>query len=672
MSNVTRDLMRLRTSRETLERRVQERTAELAKTNETLRAEIAARRRTEGYLHSVLETANDAIVGADADGMITLWNKKAEETFGYRADEVRGKPVTLIMPERFRPLHQAGLERQKTGGHSRLLGNTVELVGLRKGGGEFPIEISLSALEVEGKLSYTGVIRDLTERKRRREELVRARADLEKTVRERTQELLQASEVLRQEKEFAESLINTAQAIVLVLDAEGRIVRFNPHMEQISGHRLEEVQGKDWFTTFLPERDRGRIRELFWKVWHQLETRGLNPIVTKDGQEHLIDWSNTTLKNTDGEVIGVLAIGQDITERKRAETWLQSLIDTTQDAVVSIDREARIVAFNPAAERIFGYSKEEITGHQVNLLMAEPYASEHDGYIARYEKTGEAKAIGRIRTVTAQRKNGEVFPIELSLTEVAVGDEVRYAAFIRDISEKARLQEQLIEKERLAATGATAAKLAHEIGNPLNGMYLTVQLLEQRLKRQPGPPDASIQSAVGRLSDEIMRLNSLLRDFSSVYRPEKYTFEATSLPSLIEDLLEIEEPRYSELGIKVARDLLRDLPRPAVDRDKLKQALLNLCKNAVEAMPRGGTLTLRAKEEGESVAIEVGDTGDGIAPDMNIFQPFSSTKPGGTGLGLVIVRQIVAAHGAKISYKSDPGKGTTFKISLPLYAHQQE
>jgi two-component system sensor kinase FixL len=197
----------------------------------------------------------------------------------------------------------------------------------------------------------------------------------------------------------------------------------------------------------------------------------------------------------------------------------------------------------------------------VNLLMAEPYAGEHDGYIERYERTKEPRAIGRIRVVAARRKNGDVFPIELSVTEIHTDQEVHYAAFIRDISEKVRLQEQLLDNERLATIGATAAKLAHEIGNPLNSMSITLQLLQRRL-----------------------------RSYETVLD----------------------------------------------DAEKLKQVVLNLCKNAVEAMPEGGRLTVCARCEAKQVCVEVADTGVGIPPGVNIFEPFVTTKAEGTGLGLSI------------------------------------
>jgi PAS domain S-box-containing protein len=473
------------------------------------------------------------------------------------------------------------------------------------------------------------------------------------------------SEELRGEKEFVERLISTAQAIVLVLDTEGRIERFNPYMERISGYRLEEVQGKDWFATFLPERDWARIRDLFKSGLAGAGTYGNNPIVTREGLEREIEWSNTVLKDADGKVVGVLAIGQDITERKKAEAWLERLIETTQDGVVAIDQRGFIVLFNPAAERIFGYSPAEVMGKKVGMLMVEPYASEHDWYITRYEQTGERRAIGTIRVVEGRRKSGEVFPIELSVTEVKTGDEVRYAAFIRDVSDKGKLQERLIESERLAAIGAASAAFAHEIGNPLNGMFMTVQLLERRLAREGGAEEAAV-GMVQKLKDEIRRLTGLLQDFSSFARRETYVFKPVSLATVAGEVFAMEEGSYRARGIRVEQDFPADLPLVVADRDKLKQAMLNLCKNAVEAMPEGGTLTVEAHDARGEVMLEIADTGAGIADGVDVFAPFTTTKTTGTGLGLMVVRQIVAAHGGTISYTSEHGKGTTFRISLPV------
>ena len=354
-----------------------------------------------------------------------------------------------------------------------------------------------------------------------------------------------------------------------------------------------------------------------------------------------------------------------VEEIRRSASWLERLIDTTQDAVVSIDRRGCVMLFNAAAERVFGYSAREITGHKVNDLMAEPYASEHDQYIERYEKTGEAHAIGRIRTVTAKRKNGELFPIELSVTEIEADDDVHYAAFIRDISEKARLHAQLVENERLVAIGTTAAKIGHELANPLNGMSLTIQLLEQRLRKQSNLLDTQITSTVNRLHTEVSRLSTLLEQFRSLSRREKFDFQRTTLTALVGEAIEIEMPRYAELGIQVECSFPSNLPTITVDIDKMKQVIFNLIKNAVEAMAGGGRISIKGSASENSIVLEISDTGTGIPAGIDIFEPFFTTKPQGTGIGLSVVQQIVSAHGGSISYSSEHGKGTTFVITLP-------
>lgn len=355
----------------------------------------------------------------------------------------------------------------------------------------------------------------------------------------------------------------------------------------------------------------------------------------------------------------------DISQRKKAESWSRRLVETTQDSVLSIDRKGRIVLFNAAAERTFGYSRNEIAGQKVNVLMSEPYVSQHDEYIARYERTGEAHAIGRIRTVTAKRKNGDLFPIELSVTEIPTDEDVHYAAFIRDISDKTRLQEQLVESERLAAIGATAAKIAHEIANPLNNIYMTTQLLERELAKEGNPVHGQLASDLETIISETARLNALLQQFRMISRKETYDFHPVSIAALIKEVADTCRAIWAHQKIHFDHVFEPNLPSISADRDKLKQVLLNLYKNGAEAMPGGGKITVKASSTETGVLVEITDTGTGIPPDMDIFEPFATTKVDGSGIGMMVVRQVVTAHGGSITYHSEPGKGTSFFIALP-------
>lgn len=451
-------------------------------------------------------------------------------------------------------------------------------------------------------------------------------------------------------------LVNFKKRIVYANNAAARL---------LGAASAEDLLGRSPFEFVDPER-RAEVEQRYARALAsgQPNPPSMQRRIRAGGAFVYVETVSAPLPWDDGMAVQVIM--RDVTEQRRAEAWVHSLVETTQDAVISIDRQARVVLFNPAAQRIFGYRPEEVVGQKVNMLMPEPYFSEHDGYIERYERTGQAQAIGRIRTATAKRKNGETFPIELSVAKISTEQEAQYGAFIRDISEKTRLQQRAMESDRLATIGTMAAKFGHELGNPLNGMSLTIQLLEQRLRKQLPALDEPVNSTMTRLKSEISRLNSLLQDFRSLSRKETYNFQPIQLAELVTEAIEIELPHYAELGVNVERRFAPDLPRVRVDIDKMKQVILNLAKNAVEAMPNGGNLLFAGSTDRSAVTLEITDTGAGIPGEVDVFEPFFTTKSFGTGIGMTIVRQILAAHGGGISYTSQVGKGTTFNIQLPL------
>ena len=250
-------------------------------------------RASEARIHRLIEKNPDGILVVNQQRIIQYVNPAAEALFGRKAEEMIGE----------------------TFGFPIAAGETTEQDIVRGPGETAVVEMRIMETDWEGEPCYLISLRDITERKR-------------------------MEDALRHERDFAESLIETAQAIVLVLDTQGRIIRINRYMEEISGYRLEEVQGKDWFTTFLPKRDHGRIRELFLKSIGDIQTRGnTNPILTKDGRQREIEWYDKTLKDAEGNVVGLLAVGQDITERKQAEAAVRRYTEeltTLQETALDI------------------------------------------------------------------------------------------------------------------------------------------------------------------------------------------------------------------------------------------------------------------------------------------------------------------------------------------------
>ena len=240
--------------------------------------------------------------------------------------------------------------------------------------------------------------------------------------------------------------------------------------------------------------------------------------------------------------------------------------------------------------------------------------------------------------------------------------EMAHHRLSQEMVERQRIEEALREGERLAILGTSAAKLAHEISNPLNGISTTVQILERQFLKQTTRVDETLVAAMQDIKNEINRLRSLLQGFRSLSRPQQLTLQPTDLVAVVKESLATEALHYSEQGIGVEQESPAELPLVMADSEKLKQVLLNLYKNAVEAMPEGGTLKVRGYTAEEQVCLEVSDTGIGIPEGMDIFKLFTTSKFEGTGLGLAIVQQIMTAHQGTISYTSTPGQGTTFTL----------
>ncbi|MGZ8480042.1 MAG: ATP-binding protein [Candidatus Binatia bacterium] len=346
-----------------------------------------------------------------------------------------------------------------------------------------------------------------------------------------------------------------------------------------------------------------------------------------------------------------------------SEERFRSAFDEGPIGIGMVDLEMRYLRVNQVLCAMLGLRGEELLGHEFFANVHPRDLNEirrHAERLLRGETTNyrhETRLIG---------KNGEVLWCFITATLIAVRSSMpNYALYlIENITERKRIEEKLRESERLVAVGATAAMFAHEVGNPLNGISTTVQMIERDLPRMQNGVKPSVFSALGDIKSEITRLGALLHEFRYLARPQRLEQKPVRLDGLIGSVLM--PNAYSERGVALEIDVPDDLPAISVDEERLKQVVVNLAENAVDAMPEGGTLTVRAYRDGNELCLELADTGIGIPPGVNIFELFTTTKSHGTGLGLAVVRQIVSAHGGRVDYRTVPGSGTSFFVRLPL------
>jgi PAS domain S-box-containing protein len=340
---------------------------------------------------------------------------------------------------------------------------------------------------------------------------------------------------------------------------------------------------------------------------------------------------------------------------------MDSVMAGLEDGLLLFTRDARAVMVSPAAEKFLGAPAGHFLGRRVNEIFPV-------GHPLREVLHMEGDELSEIAAETDLQTLGGVKRVSVSVQAIQEnGERMGALVTLRDLDSLESINTQLQVSERLAALGRITAGVAHEVKNPLNSMRLWLENLKESL---PPEPDAGTTQAVQVLDKEIDRLDAVVKRFLDFTRPMDVRLEATQLADVLKEVLEVAKPQLRKSKIQVAQLLPIDVPEVYVDRALLKQAVLNLVLNAVDAMPSGGQLRLMLSRRGEMAEITVGDTGKGIPMEnrQKIFQLFFTTRPGGSGIGLASTFRIVQLHNGSIDFTSEVGRGTTFRIELPLAA----
>jgi two-component system sensor kinase FixL len=464
------------------------------------------------------------------------------------------------------------------------------------------------------------------------------------------------------------AIVESSDDAIIAKALDGTILSWNGGAERMYGYTAAEAIGRS-IDLIVPEAFAGEPLAILERIRKGERVRNFETVrATKDDRLIDVALSISPILDEAGRIVGASAIGRDITEHRKdvknlrdSEARLRSILESAVDGIIVIDSHGRIESFNPAAERLFGYSAQEVKGQNVNLLMPSPHREQHDDYMARYLATGIAKIIGIGREVAGRRKDGTTFPMHLSVGEMTIGGERKFTGLLHDLSVRVKVEEQLREQAALVRLGEMAAVIAHEVKNPLAAVRGAIQVIGKRLPQ--GAREATIVTDIVARLDA---LNQLVRDlllFARPPRPKPMPVDVSALLSLTATLM-VEDGANREVQVVIEGAS----PTVAADAELLKIVFLNLFLNSAHAMRQRGVIAVTLSASADVCRIEVTDTGPGIPPEIRakLFTPFVTTKSRGTGLGLSTVRRLVEAHAGTIQVDCPPEGGTTVVISLPL------
>ena len=580
--------------------------------------DVTERRRAEAartHLAAIVESSDDAIIGKTLEGIITSWNRAAERLYGYTAAEMIGQPIVRLIPPDLAddfPMIMTRLRRGERIEH-------YETQRLAKDGTRIEVALTISPLrDRTGQIiGASKIARDITARKQAEAELVRRRQE-------------------------TALLTDVAQGLSASLELETVLQRIVTGAQELCGSERVLLALREPGTDTLSGRYEVGTPPIAYTGLRIAPGQGLGGQVLRTGRP----W-RTADYATDPR------FSKDFLATARAEGRLAVL-------AVPIWMAARVegllYASNPAS-RPFTDRDEAI----LVRLAAHAAVALQNAHL--YEQV-QAE-------LTARRTAEAALAQAAAELEQRVAD--RTAALQQEMAERQRLAQEAQRLQHFALLGRLAAGVSHEIRNPLGAIFLHADLLEEEL-REPSPESAAqMAEALAEIKQQLARLDDLVQDYLSLVRTTHIERTLQDLGTAVRAWAAEWQALATAQGSTVQLEGLDDLGVVAIHANTLRRALLNLVQNALEAMPQGGTLTLQGRRRRTTVELDVGDSGGGIPPEQQaeIFEPLYTTKPGGTGLGLYIVQEVVAAHGGQVTVQSVAGQGSTFTITLPLAEPQK-
>jgi two-component system cell cycle sensor histidine kinase/response regulator CckA len=609
---------------------------------------------SEARYRAIFEGVHDAIIVESMHGEILDVNSRACKLYGWTREEFLTKTIDDLVPEDAVPVLPDELEGEETSEH------IIQTVNTRADGTYFPAEVSVTLETLGDERVMLVVVRDITARKETEEELIRS-------------------------KERLRILFEFAPDAYYLSDLKGTFLDGNAAAEKLSGYPRDELIGSSFLeASLLDKKDIPRAAKLLANnILGHSTGPDIFELIRKNGERVTVEITTYPVR-IGGQTL-VLGIARDITDRIKAEQAIKdseerfrSVAETAGDAIILMDDTFKIQYWNKAAADIFSYQSEEVINKDVTTVIPDIATMKPQRTMKRQARAKSRGSLTNPAELLGQRKNGDQFPIELSLASWRSGQKEYSSAIVRDVSEIRESQKRTHLQDRLAAVGQLAAGIAHDFNNILGTVTLYSELIMK--SEVLLPKDRQRIKTIFEQAQRGAKLTAQILDFGRKSMMERHPFDLIPFFTELENLLSRTLPENVDLRFEFA------VGRPYfVDADptRMQQVVMNLALNATYAMPDGGGLLFNldkceirernkpypTMKSGTWVRILVSDSGKGIPPDVlpHIFEPFFTTKPlgEGTGLGLAQVYGIIKQHDGYIDVESEISQGTTFTIYLP-------